>query len=170
MSRGGSNGCVALAIREYEARDAAAIWALHVEALRAIGALYPGPWDSDFKRIREIYFEPGGTFLVGELDSSLVAMGALRWINPVTAEIKRMRVRPDLQRRGFGGLMLQALERHAAERGLCNLELDTTTEQHAARAFYEKHGYRAVEVRQAAHAEQIIYKKALALTSSRQPT
>jgi hypothetical protein len=50
---------------------------------------------------------------------------------------------------------------YAAERGRWNLELDTTTEQYAARAFYEKHGYRAVEVRQASHAEQIIYEKTL---------
>jgi len=150
-------------IREYEARDAAAVWRLHVEALSAVGALYPGPWDDDFNRITELYFNPGGTFLVGELDGSIVAMGALRCIDPVTAEIKRMRIRPDLQRRGFGSLMLQALERHAARRGFCHLELDTTTEQHGARAFYEKHGYHAVEARPAGHADQIIYKKTVDL-------
>jgi len=81
-------------VREYQARDAAAVWALHVEALSSVGALYPGPWDDDFKRIAEVYFNPGGTFLVGELDGSIVAMGALRWIDSVTAEIKRMRIRP----------------------------------------------------------------------------
>jgi GNAT superfamily N-acetyltransferase len=148
-------------IREYEARDAAPVWELHVQALTAIGALYPGPWDDDFKRITEIYFNPGGTFLVGEVDSAVVAMGALRWLNPSTAEIKRMRIRPDQQRLGFGGLMLKALEQHAAERGLWNLELDTTTEQRGARAFYEKHGYRLVEVRRAAHADQVVYKKTI---------
>ena len=148
-------------IREYEVRDVDAVWALHVEALSAVGALYPGPWDADFKRIVEIYVDPGGTFLVGELDGSIVAIGALRRIDPLTAGIKRMRVRPHLQRRGLGGLILQALERHAAERGLVHLELDTTTEQHAARAFYERHGYRAVEVRRAAHADQVVYKKTL---------
>jgi GNAT superfamily N-acetyltransferase len=153
-------------VREYQARDAAAVWALHVEALSAVGALYPGPWDDDFNRITEVYFNPGGTFLVGELDGSIVAMGALRWIDSVTAEIKRMRIRPDLQRHGLGSLILQALERHAAQRGLWHLELDTTTQQHAARAFYEKHGYHAVEVRRAAHADQIVYEKTIDLAAS----
>jgi GNAT superfamily N-acetyltransferase len=153
-------------VREYEERDAGSIWGLHVEALSAIGALYPGPWDDDFKRIAEVYFKPGGIFLVGELDGNIVAMGALRYIDPVTAEVKRMRIRPNLQRRGLGSLMLQALERHAALRGLWNLELDTTAEQHAARSFYEKHGYHAVEVRRAAHADQVVYKKSLERTVS----
>jgi GNAT superfamily N-acetyltransferase len=148
-------------VREYQARDAAAVWALHVEALSGVGALYPGPWDDDFKRIAEVYFNPGGTFLVGELDGSIVAMGALRWIDSATAEIKRMRIRPDRQRHGFGSLILQALERYASQRGLWHLELDTTTQQHAARAFYEKHGYHAVEFRRAAHAEQVVYRKTL---------
>lgn len=153
-------------IREYEARDAAAVWELHVEALRGVGALYPGPWDDDFNRIAEVYFNPGGTYLVGELDGSVVAMGALRWIDSVTAEIKRMRIRPNLQRHGFGSLILQALEQYASQRGLWNLELDTTTQQHAARAFYEKHGYHAVELRRAAHADQVVYKKKLCIAAS----
>ena len=148
-------------VREYQALDAAAVWALHVAALSAVGSLYPGPWDDDFNHIAEVYFNPGGTFLVGELDGSIVGMGALRSIDPVTAEIKRMRIRPDLQRRGFGSLILQALERHAAQRGFWHLELDTTVQQRSARAFYERHGYHAVEVRQAAHADQVIYKKTL---------
>ena len=156
-------------VREYEARDHAAVWGLHVEALSAVGALYPGPWDDDFTRINEVYLNSGGTFLVGELDGSIVAMGALRPIDPVTAEIKRMRILPQLQRRGLGSLILQALERHAAERGFVYLELDTTTEQHAARAFYERHGYRAVEVRRAAHADQVVYKKTLGPCRTHQP-
>jgi GNAT superfamily N-acetyltransferase len=148
-------------VRDYQARDAAAVWRLHVEALSSVGALYPGPWDDDFNRIIEVYFDPGGTFLVGELDGGIVAMGALRRIDPETAEIKRMRIRPDFQRRGFGSLILRALEAHAAQRCLWHLELDTTTEQSAARAFYEKHGYHVVEVRRAAHADLVVYKKTL---------
>jgi GNAT superfamily N-acetyltransferase len=153
-------------VREYQARDTAAVWGLHVEALSVVGAFYPGRWDDDLNRIAEVYVNPGGTFLVGELDGSIVAMGALRCIDPVTAEIKRMRIRPGLQRHGFGSLILQALERHAAQGGLWHLELDTTVEQHAARAFYEKHGYHAVEVRRAAHADQVVYKKTIDLAGS----
>lgn len=148
-------------IREYQPGDAAAVWELHVEALSAVGAMYPGPWDDDFKRIAEVYSDPGGTFLVGELDGSIVAMGALRRIDSATGEIKRMRVRPSVQRHGLGSLILQALEQHASQRGLWHLELDTTTGQRAARSFYEKHGYNAVGLRRAAHADQVIYKKTL---------
>jgi GNAT superfamily N-acetyltransferase len=91
-----------------------------------------------------VYLESGGEFLVGVLDGEVVAMGALRRVPRDAAEIKRMRVRPGLQGRGFGQAMLDALHRRAAELGYSTLRLDTTVQQRADRHLYVKNGYREV--------------------------
>lgn len=148
-------------IRRYQPRDDDAIFAVHVAAMSAVGALFPGPWDDDFKNIATVYLESGGDFLVGELDGSIVATGALRRIDAEIGEIKRMRVLPLYQRRGFGQQVLDALERRAMGVGLSTLELDTTAGQVAARAFYGKNGYLVVATRQSPHAEQVIFRKTL---------
>ncbi len=54
-------------------------------------------------------------------------MGALRRTTNEWAEIKRMRVHPDFQRRGFGQMILEALEARAVALGYAALHLDTTT-------------------------------------------
>jgi GNAT superfamily N-acetyltransferase len=55
-----------------------------------------------------------------------------------------MRVRPGLQGRGYGQVILDALHRRAAELGYSSLHLDTTVQQRVARGLYLKNGYREV--------------------------
>ena len=55
-----------------------------------------------------------------------------------------MRVRPDLQKRGYGQTLLDALHSRAAELGYSTLRLDTTVQQRAAQHFYIKNGYSEV--------------------------
>ena len=56
-------------------------------------------------------------------------------------EIKRIRVHPDYQRKGFGQIILGNLEKKAAKRGCKILQLDTTDKQIPAQKFFEKNGY-----------------------------
>ena len=134
-----------LRIRRYESGDREAVWRLHNEALDEVGAhLGKGPWDDDLHEIEAAYLEAGGEFLVGVLDGWVVAMGALRRISPEEAEIKRMRVQPALQGRGYGQALLDALHRRAARLGYSMLRLDTAVHQRAARCLYERNGYREV--------------------------
>ena len=79
--------------------------------------------------------------MVGVLDGRVVAMGALRRVSSGRAEIKRMRVQPVLQGRGFGRALLDT-STSAAELGYSTLHLDTTVNQRAARCLYEGNGYR----------------------------
>lgn len=88
-------------------------------------------------------------------------MGALRRSGPQRAEIKRMRVAPASQRRGFGRRVLEHLETRAAELGYTRLHLDTTAEQRAAQALYRSHGYRETAREQRARFELIFYEKQL---------
>src|SRR3989344_6586788 len=90
-------------IRQYRPGDKEDAYALHVEALSAAGTYVSGGnWEDDFKDIQSVYIKTGGDFLVGTLDDEIVAMGALKKIAQDKAEIKRMRVKPALQRNGFG--------------------------------------------------------------------
>ena len=130
-------------IRRYEPEDREAVWRLHNEALDEVGAhLGNGPWDDDLHGIEAAYLEAGGEFLVGILDGRVVAMGALRRVSSEVAEVKRMRVEPALQGRGYGQALLDALHHRAAELGHSTLRLGTAVRQRAARSPYERNGYR----------------------------
>ncbi len=134
-----------LRFRRYEPRDFDEVWRLHKAALVDAGAdAGEGPWDDDLKAIEDAYLASGGEFLVGEYQGQVVAMGALRRVGPADAEIARMRVRPELQRRGIGRALLELLEARAVEMGIKHLRLDTTAVQRAAQRLYESSGYTKV--------------------------
>lgn len=149
-----------LHIRRYGPADRSAVRRLHDDALNEIGAhLGRGHWDEDLDEIEGVYLECGGEFLVGVLDGEIVAMGALRRISPERAEIKRMRVRPDLQGRGYGQSLLDALHRRAAELDYSTLHLDTTVQQRVAQRLYLKNGYREARRGSIGPFECIFYKR-----------
>ncbi len=149
-----------LLVRRYRDQDCDAIWSLHNRALEAVGAhLGNGPWDEDLLRIPEAYFA-GGDFLVGELSGEIVAMGAIRRQTTDCAEVKRMRVAPRFQRRGFGQQILDLLQQRAVELGYSRLCLDTTVQQVAAQRLYQKNGFTEVG-RRVGPFESILYEKAL---------
>ena len=130
-----------LTIRPFRPADAETVWELHNVALRDAGAhAGNGPWDEDLKQIPEAYAD--GVFLVGKEDGRIVAMGGIQRLSPNEAEVKRMRVHPEFQRRGFGRRILERLESEAARLGVRTLKLHTTTLQVPAQKLYEKHGYR----------------------------
>jgi len=52
-------------------------------------------------------------------------MGALKKKSDTAAQIKRMRVLPDFQRKGYGQLILDSLEIKARKLGFTELYLDT---------------------------------------------
>ncbi|NUW35908.1 GNAT family N-acetyltransferase [Nonomuraea sp. SMC257] len=135
-----------LKIRRYRWSDLDTILALHQICLAQVG-LFPGDgvyYDDDFPRIQELYLVCGGDFLVGEADGRVVAMGGLRPIDCGLAEICRLRVHPDHQRRGYGAEMLTALEKRAVALGFHSVRGDTTLRQEAALALYARQGWREI--------------------------
>jgi len=151
-----------ITIRQYQDEDRAAVWALHNAALFPTGAhVGNGPWDDDLHRIQDVYIKAGGEFLVGLLGAVIVAMGALKRLSPDCAEVKRMRVDPEHQRKGFGQAVLNRLERRADELGYRHLCLDTTTKQDAAQQLYRKNGYRETGRKQMGRFEVILSEKDL---------
>ena len=149
-------------LRRYTSADQEAVEYLHVFALQQTGAYQGrGPWDDDIYAIEEVYLNHQGEFLIGECDGLVVAMGALKHTTPERAEIKRMRVHPDYQGRGYGQIILEALEARARALGYRTLHLDTSILQIPAQKLYEKNGYREVGRDIYGQLEVILYEKEL---------
>lgn len=134
-------------IREYEPTDRTRVLELNEAALKPL-ALFDDSGTNfeelDFADLHDIpgtYLEPGGTFLIGERDGELVAMGGFYPVANDVVKLRRMRVKPTCQGEGLGERLLAALEAEATRRGFTTVTLDTTVEQTAARKFYRHNGY-----------------------------
>lgn len=149
-----------LRIRRYESGDEVAVRRLHDVAMREAGIhLGDGPWYDDLHKIQEVYLRGGGEFLVGAVDGEIVAMGAVKKMDEDRAEIKYMRVNPAFQQRGFGRIMLVALEQRAAKLGYATLHLDTAVRQEAARRLYGGNGYRETHRDKKGPLDCVFYEK-----------
>ncbi|MEV7967143.1 GNAT family N-acetyltransferase [Sphaerisporangium sp. NPDC088356] len=136
-----------LLLRRYRWSDREGVWELHRTCLAQVGITEGDEvyYEDDIPRINQIYIADRGEFLVGEVDGSeIVAMGGLRRVDDETAEMCRLRVHPDYQRRGFGTVVIDALEAAATRLGYRRLRGDTTLAQGAALELYRKYGWREV--------------------------
>lgn len=144
-----------LSLRPYRLEDRDRVLELHEVAMRDVGAYVEDAPEPDLEDIQEAYHDNDGGFLVGECEDTIVAMGAYReasgyirgYIDGLpdnTAELKRMRVDPGSQGRGYGQQVYDELERRITEAGYGAIALDTTPQQEAARNFYEKNGFEHV--------------------------
>lgn len=140
---------VKLKIRKYKPADNSVVWELHWLGLKQNGVKtnIPGPWEKDLNDIENVYLKDGA-FLVGELDGKVIAMGAFRKKNEDTAEMKRMRVNPEFQGKGFGKMILDELEKRARGMGYKRMILDTSQKWTRARNFYKKNGYEEFDRKQ----------------------
>ncbi|WP_455356121.1 GNAT family N-acetyltransferase [Streptomyces sp. SYSU K217416] len=84
---------------------------------------------------------PTGEFVVGRYDGEAAACAGVRLLDPETAELTRVYVRPDLRGTGGGGALLAALETAAHALGARRIRLDTRNDLMEARGLYAKHGY-----------------------------
>lgn len=136
-----------LGIRQYKPSDAERVLTVYETALEAHGWEFVEeiPPDQAFTDsslgIAEDYLEVGGEFLVGLKDDLIIAIGGFRPQGDSTAEIRKMAVHPDHQRRGYGERILVELEGRAEIRGFDHLVLETYEPLTAARRLYEKYGY-----------------------------
>lgn len=133
-----------LRIRRYRPDDADRVWTVHEAALRAsdLPSVENAPADADIRNVERAYLDGDGTFLVGEVGGRVVATGGIQSVGERIAEVRRMRVHPAYQGRGFGRRLLVALERWAAENGYDTLRLETHEALTVAQGLYESHGYR----------------------------
>lgn len=140
----GAEGKVLL-VRRYVPDDALHVWALHEKSMAGMPAHENENFWDDLLDIPRHFFALGGEFLVGQLGVELIAMGGFSPLSPRVIEIKRMRVHPDQQRKGFGKTVLFALEAAALERGHLQVCLETAVIQTSALALYRATGYKETD-------------------------
>ncbi len=150
-----------LVIRQYKHSDKKEIFELHVRALKNEDAyMYTGAWEKDFEDIEGIYLKNRGEFIVGTVGDKIIAMGGLRKMTENIVELRRMRVDPIFQRKGYGQAIINVLEKRAKEFGYTVIRLNTSAKQVAAQKFYKKNGY--MEMRREKEGwkvDNIIYQK-----------
>lgn len=110
-----------------------------------ITALYPA-WTatSGPSAEPEDFRPPAGTFVVVYVGGEPVACGGLKRLNSAAAEIKRVYVRPDVRRRGFGARVIDELEAFARRQGYAVVRLDTGADQPDALRLFAGAGYSEV--------------------------
>jgi GNAT superfamily N-acetyltransferase len=90
----------------------------------------------------EDFAPPRGQFLVvRDHDGAATGCGAVRLLDPTTAEIKRMWLHPSMRGRGAGWALLTALESAAVELGASRGVLDTNATLTTALALYRAAGW-----------------------------
>jgi ribosomal protein S18 acetylase RimI-like enzyme len=149
-------------IRRYEPADCDGVWNLHSVVMKAIdGPDADVSWAEDLQDVAASFLQTGGDFLIGVLDDQIVAMGGIHKTSATAAEVGRMRVHPEYQRRGLGQAILQTLEANARELGFRRLTLETPAEQLAAQRLYVKHGFQEIRRGELHNMRMVFYTKDL---------
>jgi len=125
---------VAVAIRQYEPHDFAALYKLDQ------GCFPPGIAYSK-TMLRYFLSQPGAECLVA-VDGAKIVGFILSEENPPLAHIVTLDVAELYRRHGVGTELLQENEAHLAFRGVRTVLLETATSNDAGIAFWEGHGYR----------------------------
>jgi putative acetyltransferase len=85
-----------------------------------------------------------GAFVVAYVDGQPRGCGAIRLIDPDTAEVKRMYVEPVARGLGVGRRVLDALEAEARALGVGKMVLETGPRQPEALALYSRAGFSTI--------------------------
>jgi len=110
-----------------------------------LAELYP-PEQRFGPNLKPEHFDDGrGTFLVARNGGRAVGCGAIRVLDPMSAEVKRMYVEPELRGKGVGMALLTALEAAARRLGVQRLVLETGVYQDAAIALYKRAGFTQID-------------------------
>jgi GNAT superfamily N-acetyltransferase len=86
----------------------------------------------------------GAAYVAGFVEGRPVACGAVQPLDDGVGEVKRMYVRPPYRGRGYGRLILAALEELSLERGFHTLRLETGRDLAPALRLYRGAGYRPI--------------------------
>jgi putative acetyltransferase len=133
---------LSIAVEAFDSHDARRL----VAALDAsVTDLYP-PEQRFGSNLKAEHLEDGrGTFVVARKGGQAVGCGAIRLLDPTTAEVKRMYVEPEDRRKGVGSAVLASLEAAARELGAHRVLLETGVHQKAAVSLYRRAGFTPVD-------------------------
>ena len=100
--------------------------------------------DFDLDKIEDYYLQNRGIFYVGVVDDTIVGTSAVRRMDDGTCEIKRIYVRKDFRKQGFGSaLFIQALK--FAEENYSTVVLKTDARLDGAINLYRRNGFSVIK-------------------------
>jgi ribosomal-protein-alanine N-acetyltransferase len=126
---------VRVSLRPYAPEDFEAIYEID-QACYAPGIAYSRP------ELRAYLRFPNADCLIATMRGKPVGF-CLTAYRETRGHIITIDVLEAYRRHKIGSRLLEAVESRLAESGVCEVILETATENHSAIAFWEKHGYRA---------------------------
>jgi len=116
-------------IRPYQPQDQGAVARLYTAGLLA-GQIPDNDSGADIDNIGEAYLAAErANFWVAQHEGSIVGMVGVAEDEPNVAEIRRLRVEPDLQGHGIGMLLMETALGFCRHHGYLKVRLDTRLEQ-----------------------------------------
>jgi len=91
------------------------------------------------------YLPPEGIYYVLQVKGKIGGMGALRKLKISVGEIKRMYIKPEYRKKGYGKAMLNQLLKKGKEFGFSTIRLDTGKFMNAAQHVYRSAGFQERE-------------------------
>jgi ribosomal protein S18 acetylase RimI-like enzyme len=134
---------VPITIRSFRATDNAACNALYRDGLLG-GKLAENDTGLDIDDIDSAYMKtPGNHFWVAEDEHGhIVGMIGVQHHEEGTGEIRRLRVKQEVRRRGIGTALVEEALRFCQEKGYLKITLDTFMEREPAIKLFEKFRFR----------------------------
>ncbi len=150
---------IPVTIRRFRAGDQGACQSLYRDGLLSGGHLAENDTGFDIDDIAAAYTaRPGGCFLVAEnAAGEVVGMIGVQHHDAGTGEVRRLRVRPDSQRRGIGSRLLEAALVFCQEQTYLKVTLDTYLDRDPAVRLFEKFRFRHQRTRTVAGKELLYF-------------
>ena len=98
-------------------------------------------FDKELENIRVQYDQPGGALLIVYDGEVPVGCAGLRKLDPETAELKRMYVKPEFRNKKIGRALLERVLNLAGDLNYRKVRLDTLPEMRSARGLYRDFGF-----------------------------
>lgn len=135
-------------IRSFEPRDAPACRRLYEEGLIG-GRIAENDTGADIDQIPAAYMNsPGSHFYVAETEAGeIVGMIGVQQHAAEEGEIRRLRVRTDVRRRGIGSGLLERAIKFCKEHQHLKVTLDTFIDRDPALRLFEKFGFKHARTR-----------------------
>ena len=101
-------------------------------------------FSQELDSLPKMYGAPRGVLLLAEIEGMTAGCAAVRPLDDVTCELKRVYVRPDFRGTGMGRRLTETALQAAREMGYTRMRLDTLPQMAAAQRLYEDLGFRDI--------------------------
>jgi ribosomal protein S18 acetylase RimI-like enzyme len=98
-------------------------------------------FSKELDSLPQMYGAPRGVLLLAEMEGMPAGCAAVRPLDDVTCELKRVYVRSDFRGTGMGRRLTESAMRAAREMGYTRMRLDTLPQMAAAQLLYESLGF-----------------------------